>query len=406
VSATATPLDRLVELGALSAEALAAAKADAARRGLRLERVLVQDLGLPRQVLIDAVALHFGCPAIGFDERVPVPTELLGPLDRARAAALRCAPLLTDGHTTVVVAADPRDERLPAFLDALAAGLAERTGEAGREHRFEVWAALEEDVAWYLQDYAHAPLGKLIGTERTALAYWRNIMAHWRTRMACFRTDFAKLRTTLAVARFGLGMVALADGLWRSGRVSGPALPGAMMAAGLGLAAASAPRFWALRRTLRPPGHHGLVEITAATVHFIEGYTPVKPADGPPPLPHRTMLARLGQRLAELLTTLDPPPTQKERAPLARERTILAGLRTVGACTRTLYARARTGLAFIRTGVSLAGLGLGLLGAFPSGPLSVVDGALVGLGLLFAVDGVAWYWPARREESAAEVGGV
>jgi len=112
------------------------------------------------------------------------------------------------------------------------------------------------------------------------------------------------------------------------------------------------------------------------------------------------MLARLSQRLKELLTTLDPPPTQKERAPLARERTILAGERTVQACARTIYARARTGLAFIRTGVSLASFGLGLFGAFPLGPLSVLDGLLVVLGLFFAVDGFAWYWPARKEEAA------
>ncbi len=383
------PLDRLVDLGVVTSEALEAAKEAAARRGLLLERVVVQDLGVPRAKLVEAVAAHFGCPAIGFDERVPVPAELLVGLDRAMAGELKCFPLLTDGTTTVVVAANPRDERLATFL-----------GAAGEGKRYEVWAALEEDVGWYLQDYAHAPLGSLIGTERTGLAFWRNTMAQWRTRLACYRTDFAKLRTTLAVARFGLGMVALADALWRSGRTSTVVFPAAMILLGLGLVVWAAPRYWALS----PPGHHSLVELTLATLHFIEQYTPVKALEGSPSPPRQTMLARMGQRLKELLTTLEPPPIQKERTPLARERTVLAGERTVGACSRTLYARARTGLAFIRTGVSIGGLGLGLFGAFPWGPLSVLDGLLVGVGLWFVLDGVAWYWPVRKEEAELSVG--
>ena len=381
LDAPADPLKGLVERGLITHDALEQAGHAAAQRGLFREQILVQELGVPRQTLLDILAAHFGCPAVGFDERVPVPVELLTGLDRGQASRLGYCPLLTDGETTVVAAADPRDPSLLAFLD-------ERFG-AGR---YELWVALKQDIEWYLLDYAHAPVGRLVGTERTGLAFWRNTMAQWRTRLACLRTDFAKLRTSLALARWGLGLVALADALARSGREEPFHLPWLLAAAGLVMVAGAVPNYWSLRRAFRGPGHHGLVEVTAATLHFVGDYSPRDAGDVAPPLPRLTMLARQAQALKELRTTLDPPPVQKERAPLARER-------TVAACTRTIYARARTGLAFIRTGVSFVGLGLGLTGYFGYGALSVVDGVLVVAGLFLAVDGVLWYLPVRKEEA-------
>jgi uncharacterized membrane protein YidH (DUF202 family) len=396
-------LDGLVDAGALQADAMVEAKRAAAHRAVPIERVLVQDLGVPRAKLVDAVAARYGCPAITFDERVPVSVELLEHLDRTTARELKCFPLLTDGATTVVVAANPRDPRIAPFLDALHGAMTSKSAVSPKtspEHHDEIWTAPGEDVDWYFQDYAHAPVGALIGTERTALAYWRNTMAHWRTRLACFRTDFATLRTALAVARFGLGMVGLADALWRRAGAGAAYWPAAMIGVGLALASWAAPRYWSLRRELRPPGHHSLVELTFATLHFIERYTPKSPSTQPPAPARSTMLTRMERRLQELLVPLDPPPTQKERAPLARERTILAGARTVKACARTLYARARTGLAFVRTGVFVLGMGAGSLAAFPSGMLSILDVLLVLVGLFFVVDGIAWYLPVRREDAA------
>lgn len=384
----ADALRGLVERGLISHDALEQAGQAAAQRGLFREQVLVQELGLPRQALLEVLAAHFGCPAVGFDERVPVSVELLTGLDRGQASRLGYCPLLTDGATTVVAAADPRDPSLLAFLD-------QRFGVG----RYELWVALKQDIEWYLLDYAHARVGRLVGTERTGLAFWRNTMAQWRTRLACIRTDFAKLRTSLALARWGLGLIALADALARSGRDGPFHLPWFLVAAGLVMVAAALPSYWSHRRAFRGPGHHGLVEVTAATLHFTGSYSPKDLDDAAPPLPRLTMLARQAQALKELRTTLDPPPVQKERTPLARERTVLAGERTVVACTRTIYARARTGLAFIRTGVSFVGLGLGLTGYFGYGVLSIVDGFLVVAGLFLVVDGVLWYLPVRKEEA-------
>jgi uncharacterized membrane protein YidH (DUF202 family) len=149
---------------------------------------------------------------------------------------------------------------------------------------------------------------------------------------------------------------------------------------------------------IRPPGHHTLVEVTAATLQFLEGYHFIDDTGTGVPT-KKTMLGRLGDFLADHCTILYPSPASRERTQLARERNVLAAQRTVAACYRTIYSRARTGLAFIRSGVSFAGLGFGLLQYFSFSVLSVFDSVLVVSGIFMIIDGFLWYLPVRREQA-------
>lgn len=378
----------LVDRGLLTAEQLRLVLEAAEARGRPATWVLVHEAGVPRRALLERLREAHGRLAVEFDERLSVPPALLDGADAAALHGARRFPLLLDDERLVVAAADPEADDLQGEILV-----------QGRGRRLEAWASCEEDVDWYIQDFLHAPRGALVGTERTGLAFWRNTMAQWRTRMACYRTDFAKSRTSLALLRWGLGLVALAIVLGRTGAPGDSAdLAWLLVASGLGIALASVPGYWNIRRsTARPPGEQTLVEVTSATLGFLDAYTPAAPA---PRAPSRlTMLARLGDLLQEHRAPLEPPPVQKERAPLARERNVLAGQRTVAACYRTIYARARTGLAFIRTGVTFVSLGLGLIQYFGVGPYTFLDGLLVGAGLLLVADGLWWYLPVRREQA-------
>ena len=376
----------LVDRGLLSVEELALLLVEAQTRGRQPEWILVHERGISRRELLDVLSAFHRCPPVEFDERLSVPPELLEGADARQLSRQGRFPLLQSDEGTVVATVAP---------EAL------REEQAGAPGLTEPWVAFAEDIDWYIEDFLHAPPGKLVGTERTGLAYWRNTMAQWRTRLACYRTEFAKSRTSLAVLRWGLGLVALANVLLRTPHPwSSPHLSWLLMAAGLCLALVSVPGYWNIRRSgVRPPGHQTLVEVTAATLHFLDTYSPAAPSGARRQPSRLTMLARLADLLEEHRQLLDPPPVQKERTPLARERNVLAGQRTVAACYRTIYARARTGLAFIRTGVSFAGLGIGLIQYFGYSLFTLLDALLVAAGIALAADGLWWYLPVRREQA-------
>lgn len=293
------------------------------------------------------------------------------------------------GNSVAIAANNPED---PVVLDEVKKFI--------KAEKYEFRVALAEDIQWFIQDFLHAVPGHLIGTERTGLAFWRNTMAQWRTRLACYRTDLAKARTDLAFLRWGLGLIAVSDALMRMHN-SGAMLYiyWVMAAAGILLVIAGLSSYLKIRKSrIKPPRHQTLVEVTAATLHFLEKYHFIDNTGISSPT-KKTMLARLGDFLANYSTILYPSPASRERTHLARERNVLAGQRTVAACYRTIYARARTGLAFIRTGVSFTGLGIGLIRYFGFSLLTLFDSLLVAAGILMAVDGVLWYMPVRKEQS-------
>ncbi len=378
----------LAARGIISSADLTAAEESACARGLELEEVLLREYPVSRKDVLEALSAHYRCPSIEYDERLPVPPALLEGLDPERLATGQWFPVILEANTVIIAANNPS---VP--------GLMEEVGRLLPAQRYEVWVALAEDIQWFIQDYLNARPGHIIGTERTGLAYWRNTMAHWRTRLACYRNDLAQVRTWLAFLRWGLGFIALADALLRrqpDGLTRYASF--GMIGIGLSLSVAGLMRYLRIRRSrMSPPGHHTLVEVTAATVQFLENYHFIE--GGLPQESKKTMLGRLADLLYGHSTILYPAPASRERTQLARERNVLAAQRTVAACYRTIYSRARTGLSFIRTGVSFAGLGIGLMTFYGLGLMSGLDALLAAAGLLMTVDGLLWYLPVRKEQA-------
>ena len=385
------PFQALVLSGIITQTALDDLLIAAASRDKPAATLLVHEQGVSRAELLQALAAHYQCPSIEYDERLPIPPELLPPLNGERQAKSGWFPVLKNSDGTVVIAAvNPEDPGLAAEVSAcLGSG------------RYEYRVTLPDDIQCFILDFLHAPPGELIGTERTGLAYWRNTMAQWRTLMACYRNDMAEGRTALAFTRTGLAIVTLAMTLMRSHLFKAPfALFILLILFGTVLSVLFLPAYLRVRRSrLSPPGHQTLVEVTAATLLFLENYHFIDGINTPPSQSKETMLARLGDFLANYSTILYPSPASRERTHLARERNVLAAQRTIAGCYRTIYARARTGLALTRTGVSFMSIGIGFITYFGLGLNTLFDLMLIVVGLLMVIDGLFWYLPVRKEQA-------
>jgi uncharacterized membrane protein YidH (DUF202 family) len=377
----------LVKDGTLTDEGLLKARDAAMARGVELEDVLLHDYRIPRRKLLKALSGHFNLPYMEYDERIPVPPELLSGLDPEMISMSKWFPVMKQGDKVIVMANDPEDP-----------DVREGIGKVFGGKECELRVALDEDIQWFIQDFLHDRPERLIGIERTGLAFWRNTMAQWRTRMACYRTDLAKARTALAVMRWGLGLFALANALVLiEGATLLRFLYWVMISGGISLAVFGLLIYLAVRKSrMSPPRHQTLVEVTAATVQFTERYH-LEEAETKREI-KETMLSRLGDFITNYCTILRPSPLSKERTHLARERNMLAAQRTLMGCYRTIYARARTGLAFIRTGVSFSMLGLGLMHYSSFSTIKVLNVLLILAGILMTADGLLWYLPARKEQ--------
>ena len=378
----------LVATGLLDEGRLDEAARGAAARKVDMERVLLRDYRVPKKSTLAALAEHYSLKAVEYDERLPIPPELVEPLDAEELSKSLWFPLAKCGDTITIAANAPDDPTVAEQFERYFPGYA-----------CETMVALREDILWFIGDYLHDKPGLLIGTERTGLAFWRNTMAHWRTRLACYRTTMAKARTDLASLRVGLGLTAISDAIIRSGKFKNVNLFWALMAAGLALAVYGLVQYLKLRhRSLRPPAHQTIVEVSSATMQFIENYHFIENT-GLKTETKKTMLGRLGDFLLGHSTILYPSPASRERTHLARERNVLAAQRTVAGAYRTIYALARTGLAFIRTGISFISIGVGLLSYYEAGPMTVIDSMLILAGLFMAADGALWYLPVRKEQA-------
>lgn len=382
-------LTALVERGNITKEAYLAAEQAASARGVETEKILIHEQGVSRYEVLQALAENYRLAFIEYDERLPVPPELLTGFGAEALSDGRWFPAIQEGNTVIMAVSDPGD---PALMDKLNTSV-----EAGG---YEFRVALLEDIQWFIQDFLNEKPGDLVGTDRTNLAFWRNTMAHWRTRLACYRTDLAKSRTNLSFMRWGLGMIALSDILMRT-RVSAEAFYSywVMIAAGVSLSLYGLFGYLQIRRRgAKPPGIQTLVEVTSAALQFLEGYHFIEGACKTASQ-KKTMLGRLADFLECYSTILQPAPSYKERIHLARERNVLAAHRTVASCYRTIASRARTGLSFFRTGVALSSLGFGLTTYFGVSLATAFDALLVIIGLMMIVDGIMWYWPVRNEQA-------
>jgi len=380
----------LVERGILSRADLEEAASRALARGIEPERVLLKEYKVSKQDLLAALAEYYACRSLEYDERLPIPPELLANLSADSLSTYRWMPVMKDKNGTVVIAA--RNPQSPAMREDIKKYV--------KADRYEFRVSLDSDIQWFIQDFLHAKVGLLIGTERTGLAFWRNTMAQWRTRMACYRTDMAKARTGLAFLRWGLGTIALSNTLLQSKNASSnPYLYFVVLAAGIAISFYGLPVYLNVRKSrMTPPGNQTLAEVTGATIQFLENYHFIENT-GIKREYQGTMLARMGDFLADHSTYLNPTPSSKTRTMFARERNVLAAQRTIAGCYRTIYARARTGLAFIRTGFSFLSIGIGIISYFGFGLLTSFNLWLIAAGILMVVDGTLWYWPVRKEQA-------
>jgi uncharacterized membrane protein YidH (DUF202 family) len=379
----------LVDKGILGAEELQGAAVAAACRGLDLEWILRHEHDIPRRVLLTALAEHYGCPWIEYDERRPVPPELLAGLDADRLCASQWFPVIKAGATVVVAARNPHDPLVAREVESFL-----------HPARYEFSVALGEDIRAHIHDFLNRAPEHLIGNERTGLAYWRNTMARWRTRLSCYRTDFAKVRTNLGLLEGGLGLIAIARTLMLVHRASLLLyLDWLMIGIGFSLVSLGLYSYRRVKTSvLRPPKPQTLVEVTAATLYFLELYQ-FGEEKTTPAATKGTMLARLVDSLPNQCVFIAGSPDNKVRSALAHERNLLAAQRTLSACYRTIYARARTGLSFIRSGVAFTSIGLGLIEYFGFHILTIFDCFLIGSGLLMIIDGALWYLPVRKEQA-------
>lgn len=332
-----------------------------------------------------ALAHRYGLPAIAYDERLPVPPEILDGQDPEELARLLVFPVIKEGGKVVFAVNDP---------GAVPAGTLQRLAGGAP---YELRVAPADHILWFIEDFLSDRPGRIIGTERTGLAFWRNTMANWRTRLACYRNDLAKARTSLGILRWGLGFITLATVVTIEGNyVLQRYLYLLLLAAGLGLTIYGVFRYFRIRSSaMSPPAPQTLIEVTTAAVRFLEEY---QMETGLRAATKETMLARLSDFVPNYCLILKPDPPSRERTHLARERNVLAAQRTIAACYRTIYSRARTGLAFIRTGVVFLSIGVGLVQYAQFDLTSIWGALLAAAGVLMMIDGLLWYLPVRKEE--------
>ena len=381
----------LVDWGTITEGQLRSAGEAAQARDVEVEEILRYDLGIPRRKLLEALALRYCCEWVEYDERLPVPPELIAGLDPERPCSNLWFPVALDEDTVIIAARNPGD---PLIVEEITNCL--------KTEKFRFHVALAEDVSYFIEDFLNSDPSHLVGNERTALALWRNTMARWRTKLASYRTDFAKVRTQLSLLRGGLTMIVIGRTLLRSGKALNLApVYWAMMAFGLMLIFLGLLSYHRVKKSMfRPPKHETLVEVTAASLYFLENYQFAERGD-PGDKYGKTMLARLSDMAHRTVTVIEPSYDNKPRSQLAHERNLFAAQRTIAGCYRAIYSRARTGLSFIRSGVSFASVGVGLITYYGQSLLNIVDGFIILAGLLMVVDGILWSWPVRKENYEA-----
>ncbi len=252
----------LIDTGQLRAEDLSDACDAADGRNISVEKILRSEYGIARRKLLEALASYFDCGWVEYDERLPVPFELLAGLDREPLYAQKWFPAIKEGNTVIIAAVDPKDiEMIAAVKKLIPAPL----------HEFRV--ALDEDVCAFIADFLNSAPDHLIGNERTGLAFWRNTMSRWRTRLASYRTDFTMAKTRLSLLRGGLGLIIIGGTILRMRPDNRALCCWMMIAAGLGVVIYGLMGYYRIRRSApAPPRHQTMVEVTGATLYFFENF--------------------------------------------------------------------------------------------------------------------------------------
>jgi len=385
----AEKFSRLLEDGELTREQLDVAMAAAAIRGIAVEKILRHEYNVPRRHILESLSAYYRIPWIEYDERLPVPPDILLPVYNAKQYSGAWFPVIREGEKIIIAVSDPGNPDVRNDAEACF---------PGRPLEFRV--ALAEDIRYFIKDFLNSHPDHLVGAERTDLAMWRNTMARWRTKLACYRTEFARVRTYLNLLRGGLGLIAVARALMHMHPQSPFYLAyWIMIGAASGLIGLGIYHYIRIRgHILKPPRHQTIVEVSAAVLYFFENYRFIETCQGDV-AKGNTMLARLAASLQRYSVDIAPSHDNKDRSYLAHMRTLRAAQRTIAGCYRTVYARARTGLSFIRTGIAFLAIGIGLIQYFGFSLLTGFDLFLVALSIWMLADGALWYIPAKGEQS-------
>jgi len=101
--------DHLVAQRFVTPEQLLEASAEARRRQISIETVLLEHHGVRESDLAAALALYYKCPYVPLDERTPHAPELLAGLHRPRLRAGAWLPIKREGDVVTVAVDDPHD---------------------------------------------------------------------------------------------------------------------------------------------------------------------------------------------------------------------------------------------------------------------------------------------------------
>jgi uncharacterized membrane protein YidH (DUF202 family) len=323
--------------------------------------------------------------AAALDEDFAVPKVFRGRGALAAMQAGMWVPVAREGETAVVAAVAPSDALAETVVAAL--GVAD----------VRLLAADRNLVRHILDNTLDINPGFPPEASRTELAKVRTYLAARRSFLAGFRTTLARGRTGLAMFRTGIAFLTVVLVLLRV-LGWGLALPldAVILVSGLFflidgilwyLPARRASHRGLPERVPEPEpelGNVGVLAVAAEQLWPCFRWLPAVPGA-------RAMRAAWG-----LLS-----PTARRRF-LAMDRTTLALERTTLAELRTVMARSRTGLALGRTGIAVAGVGIAMVRQFHYGPWDAASFALIAMGTIMALEGLAWYLPARRAGSLCQ----
>ena len=340
---------------------------------LDIEKFL-REKGISSEEILRCAAESHTLPFLEYSESLVLSEELLELVNLEKLKTRFWCPLSIYAGTGEVVVFDPTDEKL-----------AEEIKHTLGVDNIKYVIALPSDIVRIIDNNQDINPGYPKFSARTALAKLRTFLAGERVALAHIRTTLAKGRTGLALIRTGLAFFSIGLVLLRVfgiGIMSLLEVP--LICCGLTMAVEGVQWYLPSRRIDRNRIDYPATEATFGTtvLHVNHAGEILRT----PPVEGAGKLRKLWNRLS---------PVMKRRF-LAIDRTDLADERTILASYRTKMALARTGLAFTRTGVSFVGLGIALARQFKAGWWSILDIALMFVGLIMVSEGFRWYIWGRK----------
>ena len=136
----------------INSDMLRTAGIAASVRSVNIEIILRHELNIPRRKLLEALADHYQCRWVEYDERTAVPPDLLTGLDINLLCGALWFPVIRDGDTVIIATSDPAD---PFVM--------EQVRRMVHAETLEFRVALVEDIQSFIQDFLNGPPAHIIG---------------------------------------------------------------------------------------------------------------------------------------------------------------------------------------------------------------------------------------------------